>query len=59
MLVEFAVRVVDGLHFLLEYGRVGVCEHGGESGDVFEFGGEAGADDVVACGHAFHDIYRC
>ena len=54
--VEFAVGEVGGGHFLLGDGREVVGEHAGEGGDVFEFGREAGADDVVGGGHAFHDV---
>lgn len=55
--VEFAVGEVGGGHFLLGDGREVVGQHAGEGGDVFEFGREAGADDVVGRGHAFHDVY--
>ena len=44
------------MHFLLGDGSVGVGEHGCEGGDVLEFWGEAGADDVVRGCHAFDDI---
>ena len=54
--VEFAVGEVGGGHFLLGDGREVVGEHAGEGGDVFEFGREAGADDVVGGGHAFHYV---
>lgn len=33
-----------------------VGEHASKGGDVFEFGREAGADNVVGGCHAFHDV---
>jgi hypothetical protein len=54
--VEGHVGVVGGAHFLGGDGRVAVGEHGDEGGDVFELGGEAGADDVVRGGHALDYI---
>ena len=45
------------MHLLLGDGSVGIGKHGCEGGDVLEFWGEAGPDDVVRGCHAFDDIY--
>ena len=57
--VKGHVGVVDGGHLLLGDGGVGVGEHARERGDILEFGGEPGADDVVRGSHAFDDVCGC